>query len=164
MLVARAVERCRLRASMILKNRLAACGRLLAFDVIEAELVNDQQIEAGVITHPLGQGLVGQRGGQVFEQAGAGGVADGVAQRTQALWPMAWIKNDLPTPLWPTKTRLSRRRMKAPVASSSIWTRSMAERLNSQSKALKRLERRGSVRRGCGGRCCVRGVGRPVRR
>src|ERR1700722_3363345 len=67
---------------------------------------------------------------------------------------MAWIKNDLPTPLWPTKTRLSRRWTKAPLASSSIWTRSMAERLNSQSKALKGLRsrkrasrmRRGSLR------------------
>ena len=31
-----------------------------------------------------------------------------------------WIKNDFPTPLCPTNTRLSRRRIKAPLANSSI--------------------------------------------
>ena len=68
-----------------LEEQVGGLGRLLAFDVIEAKFVDDQQVEAGVVTHPLGQGLIGQRRRQVFQQAGAGDVADGVAQRTRTL-------------------------------------------------------------------------------
>ena len=125
-----------------LEEEVGGLRRLLAFDVIEAEFVDDQQVEAGVVADALRQGLVGQRGGQVVQQAGAGGVADGVAEDTRGLGRSLESGTIFPRRLCPTKTRLSRRRMNAAVASSSIWPRSMAARLNSQSKALRGLRSR----------------------
>src|SRR5438552_4722639 len=48
----------------------------------------------------------------------------------------------LPTPLWPTRTRLSWRPMKAAVANSSIWVRLIALALKSQSKSASVYESR----------------------
>jgi hypothetical protein len=68
-----------------LEEEVGGLRGLLAFDVIEAKLVKDQQVETGVMADPLGQGLVGQGRGQIFQQGGAGDVADGVTERTDVL-------------------------------------------------------------------------------
>ena len=60
-------------------GRLAGLGPL---DPIEPELVNFQEIEVAVVPQPLVEAVIGQRGGQVVQQLGAGGVADAVALGT----------------------------------------------------------------------------------
>ena len=56
-----------------------------AFDLVEGELINDQPVEAGVIADSLRQGVIGQAGGQIDQQIGAGGVADTITHDTSGL-------------------------------------------------------------------------------
>ena len=76
MFVTRAVERFCVRASIILYSKLAGVLSLSSFQPIQAELVDDQQVEAGIVAQPPWQRLVRQRGGQVLDQGAAGRVAD----------------------------------------------------------------------------------------
>ena len=57
-------------------GRLGGFGSL---DAVEAEFVDGQEIEVGVVAQPLVEAVVGQRGGEVAEQVGAGGVADAIS-------------------------------------------------------------------------------------
>ena len=52
--------------------------------MVEAEFVDDQQVEARPVTHAFCQSLVGQRGGEIRQQFGAGRVADSSAGRAEA--------------------------------------------------------------------------------
>src|ERR1700731_2092817 len=54
-------------------------SRLRPLDLVEAELVDDQQLEVAVVPQPLGETVVGQRGRQVPQQVGTGRVTDAVA-------------------------------------------------------------------------------------
>ena len=47
---------------------------------VEAELVDNQPLEPRLIVQPCRQGLVGQAGGEILQQLGAGRIADVVAQ------------------------------------------------------------------------------------
>ena len=76
MFVTRAVLTRWLRASMILYHKLAASVQTAAFGSIEAKFVNDQQRELGVEANAVVDGLVGQGGGEVFEEFAAGDVTD----------------------------------------------------------------------------------------
>src|SRR5581483_8367359 len=59
---------------------LGTCSPLRA---IEAELVDDQKREAGVEAHAVMDGLVGQSGGEVFEQLAAGDVTDALFEQAR---------------------------------------------------------------------------------
>ena len=83
MFVTRAVLTRWLRASMILYHKLAACGQTAAFDAIEAEFVNDEQAELGVEANAVVDGLVGQGGGEVFEEFAAGDVTDALFEHAR---------------------------------------------------------------------------------
>ena len=79
-------------------------GRFQPFYSVEAELVEDHQVEFGVVPQPPRQRLVRQRRRQVLQDRGAGLVPHPITQHTGA-WPIAWIRWLLPTPLCPTQTR-----------------------------------------------------------
>jgi hypothetical protein len=53
-----------------------------AFDLVEAKLVDDEQVEAGVEAYALVDGVVSQRGGEIFDELAAGDVVDAVADDT----------------------------------------------------------------------------------
>jgi len=53
---------------------------LAAFNAVESEFVDDQEIEPRPVTDAAGKGLVGQRRPQILQQVGAGGVANAVPQ------------------------------------------------------------------------------------
>ena len=56
-----------------------------AFDAVEAELINNEQIEPGVKADAIVDGLVGQRSREVFEKSAAGDVVDFITQGTGRL-------------------------------------------------------------------------------
>ena len=55
-----------------------------AFDAVEAEFVNDEQRELGVEADAVVDGLVGQGGGEVFEEFAAGDVVDAVFEHARS--------------------------------------------------------------------------------
>ena len=63
-----------------LVEEVRCLGTLAAFDAVEAELVDDDQVETRPVADAAGQGLVGQRLSQVVQQIGTGGVTHAVAQ------------------------------------------------------------------------------------
>lgn len=54
-------------------------GRFASFDFIEAEFVDDQQLEVAPIAEPLRQAAVGQRSHQIGEQVGARHISHAVS-------------------------------------------------------------------------------------
>lgn len=63
-----------------LVEQTGGLAALRSFNLVEAELIDDQQVEAFVVAQALGQGLVSQASGEVLEQGSTGRVADPVAQ------------------------------------------------------------------------------------
>ena len=76
MFVTRAVLPRWLRASMILYHKLAACGQRLRSMRSKPNSSMIKQAELGVEADAVVDGLVGQGGGEVFEQFAAGDVMD----------------------------------------------------------------------------------------
>ena len=83
MLVTRAVERSWLRASMILYHRLAACGQRLRSMRSKPNSSMIEQVETGVEADAVVDGLIGHRGGEIFEEFAAGDVVDGVFEQAR---------------------------------------------------------------------------------
>ena len=54
-----------------------------AFDAIEAEFVDDEQAELGIEANAVVDGLVGQGGGEVFEEFAAGDVMDALFEHAR---------------------------------------------------------------------------------
>ena len=96
-----------------------------AFDAIEAEFVNDEQAELGIEANAVVDGLVGQGGGEVFEQFAAGDVMDALFQTRKRPGRCFGSVGFCPGRDWPTKTTFCWRRMKSPWARASICTRGM---------------------------------------
>lgn len=67
-----------------LVEQIGGLGAFAAFDAVEAELVDDHQIETRPVADAARQALVGQRLPQVFQQVGAGDVTYAVSQFTMA--------------------------------------------------------------------------------
>src|SRR5439155_8411950 len=60
-------------------------GTKAAFNAVQAELINDQQVEAGIEADAVVDRLVGQGGGQIFQESTAGRVKDTVAENASDL-------------------------------------------------------------------------------
>ena len=76
MFVTRAVLTRWLRASMILYHKLAACGQRLRSMRSKPNSSMMSKLELGIEADAVVDGLVGQGGGEVFEEFAAGDVVD----------------------------------------------------------------------------------------
>jgi hypothetical protein len=75
-------------------------GTQTAFDLVEAKLIDDEQVETGVEAYALVDRVVSQRGREVFDEFAAGDVADAAADETSffadTLDQMAFADSRLP--------------------------------------------------------------------
>lgn len=60
-------------------------GAETTFDAVQTELVDDQEIEAGIKADAIMDGLIGQGRGQIFQEQAAGRVQDPVAEHASGL-------------------------------------------------------------------------------
>ena len=84
MLVTRAVLARWLRASMILYHKLAACGQRLRSMRSKPNSSMMSKSELGIEADAVVDGLVGQGGGQVFQQFAAGDVVDAMFEHASS--------------------------------------------------------------------------------
>ena len=66
-----------------LVEQIGRQGTVHPFQFLEAEFVDDQQVDAAVVAQPPRQGIIGPRLGQLLDQPGTGGIADPVAEHAQ---------------------------------------------------------------------------------